>query len=89
MPLMATQAFKPEWGRLIKTLREQLGESQVTFAARWGVNQATVSYWENNQADPPGEVTWWLVEHMPHVDEYGNQLLPCKGDCINPEDHHK
>lgn len=86
---MVTQAFKPEWGRLIKTLREQLGESQAVFAQRFKVNQATVSYWENNQADPPGEVTWWLVEHMPRTDDEGNILLPCNGKCVNPEDHAK
>lgn len=33
-------------GRALKKIRGDLGESQTTFAERFGVDQATVSRWE-------------------------------------------
>ena len=52
----------PKWAEIIKQKRKELGETQAQFGARFGVTYNAVSAWENGIADPPGEVTWWLVQ---------------------------
>lgn len=39
-------ASMPVTGEALKEVRTRLGESQTTFAERFGVDQATVSRWE-------------------------------------------
>lgn len=51
----------PKWGELIRTARENLGESQAQFGARFNVTYVAVSLWETGKRDVPGEVTWWLT----------------------------
>ena len=41
-------------GRKIRKERERIGESQDEFAKRFGVDQATISRWENNAVPPRG-----------------------------------
>ncbi len=41
-------------GRKLRKERERLGESQDEFAKRFGVDQATISRWENNAVPPRG-----------------------------------
>lgn len=65
MAVMVTQAQKPKWGALIKARREALGESQTVFGKRFGVTHAAVSYWEADLKDPPGKVTWWIMQTEP------------------------
>ncbi len=38
----------------VKALREQLRETQAEFAARFGVDQGTVSNWETGKTRPSG-----------------------------------
>lgn len=64
MTLMVTQADKPRWGALIRAHRTALAESQTQFAKRWGVTQAAVSQWENEERDPPAELTWWIMQQQ-------------------------
>lgn len=52
----------PKWPEIIKQKRLELGESQATFGARFGVTYNAVSAWELGKSEPPGEVTWWLVQ---------------------------
>lgn len=52
----------PRWAELIKQKRKELRENQTIFGARFGVSYAAVSQWELGEANPPGEVTWWLVQ---------------------------
>lgn len=41
-------------GAEIKALRERLGESQTAFAARFGLDQSTISLWEAGNTIPRG-----------------------------------
>lgn len=59
------------WAKLLKQKRRQLGETQAEFGKRFGVSFVAVSYWEAGKRDIPGEVTWWLSEHMPRYDRNG------------------
>lgn len=53
------------WGKLIKTHREDvLGETQVEFARRLQVGQASVSAWENGDRVPSRRVQGRLVEML-------------------------
>ena len=38
----------------VKALRERLVETQAAFAARFGVDQGTVSNWETGKTKPSG-----------------------------------
>lgn len=38
----------------VSRLRASFGETQTEFAVRIGVNQATISRWENGEDDPSG-----------------------------------
>lgn len=41
-------------GKRIKALREAFGESQKVFAERFGVDQSTISLWEQDETSPRG-----------------------------------
>jgi DNA-binding transcriptional regulator YiaG len=49
-----------EWAAKIRDKRQELGETQAQFAARFGVSQVAVSDWERSAYDPPANVTWFL-----------------------------
>jgi DNA-binding transcriptional regulator YiaG len=53
---------KPKWAEIIKKIRRTLRENQTQFGQRFAVSHAAVSDWERGVTDPPGEVTWWLVQ---------------------------
>lgn len=55
-----TQA--PKWSQLLQRLRDQLGESQTEFGARFGVTKSAVSQWENGQTSPTSENMRELVK---------------------------
>lgn len=50
-------------GETLRAARAALGESQKTFAARFGVEQATVSRWET-EGPPDRGVTAKLLERV-------------------------
>jgi DNA-binding transcriptional regulator YiaG len=49
-----------EWAAKIREKRQELGETQAQFGARFGVTQVSVSKWEAELAEPPAAVTWFL-----------------------------
>lgn len=50
-------------GEVLKKVRSDLGESQTTFAERFGVDQATVSRWET-EGPPDRGMAAKLIERV-------------------------
>lgn len=57
----------PDWSRLIRQKRKELGENQTQFGARFGVSYVAVSDWERGVNDAPARVLWWLVQEITNV----------------------
>ena len=62
--MQLTQNIKqtPRWGTLIKQQRKKLKLSKAAFGRQYGVTGQAVHYWETNQSDPPGIVTWQIYQ---------------------------
>jgi DNA-binding transcriptional regulator YiaG len=61
MKTLAPKSQTQEWtGQRVKNLREAYGESQDRFAARFGLNGATVSFWETEKGKPSGSAQFAL-----------------------------
>lgn len=54
----------PRWPTLIKQERRRLKESKAAFGRRFGVTGQAVGYWEDGSNDPPGHVTWWVMQQI-------------------------
>lgn len=55
-------------GELLRATRARLGESQTTFAGRFGADQATISRWET-EGPPERGVAAKLIERV--LDDLG------------------
>jgi transcriptional regulator with XRE-family HTH domain len=55
-------------GNQIKRIRERLEESQAAFAARFGVNQATISRWERDGVPDEGPKAIGIEHILSRID---------------------
>lgn len=50
--------------RAIRAVRQRLGESQAQFSARMGINQGTISRWENHGLSKKIMTTYRAIERL-------------------------
>lgn len=55
------QRTDEEWGKELRLLRKELGETQDKFGDRFEATAQAVSYWEAGTYRMPTEIVVWLI----------------------------
>lgn len=59
---MKNKSANPGLGNRLRAIRKYLGESQVVFANRFGLNRGNIDSYERSRADLPTRLIGWLIE---------------------------
>ncbi len=59
---MKNKSANPGLGNRLRAVRKYLGESQVAFAGRFGLNRGNIDSYERSRADLPTRLIGWLIE---------------------------